>query len=225
LPDERIWYAGVFRTFAEVDEMFAKAEPPTHDAWSPEELDDRERSIVRTTLRKIDEALKRHSTPRRMDGADSGDAGGLAAVSRFLGSLLAPAPAQGAGPRDANGRRAGARRRSRVKMIGSPWWDNHEGEEVVVQEFDVDPGGSTVTLQAETSVRVWGGSGREAAPPIGAPAPSLLAWRAPDGTLHPAGRLGVGGNESGRWQAIVSVPRDTMTRIRIREASADDRDG
>lgn len=225
LPDERIWYAGVFKTFPELDETFAKAEPPTHDSWSPEDLDDRERSIVRTTLRKIDDALKRHATPTRPDEVGHDEAGGLAAVSRFLGSLLAPAPGQGAGSRDSNGSGGGSRRRSRVKMIGAPRWDSHEGADVVVQEFDIEPGGSTVTVEADTSVRVWGGSGREAAPPVGAPAPSLVAWRAPDGTLHPAGRVAVGGNEGGRWQAIVSVPRDTMTRIRIREASSDDRDG
>ena len=220
LPDERIWYAGVFKTFLEFDEPFAKAEPPTHDAWSPEDLDDRERSIVRTTLRKIDDALRRHAAPTPTDDAGRDNADGLAAVSGLLGSLLAPAPGQGAGPRDKSGtgRNAG---RSRVKTISPPRWDSHEGADVVVQEFEVDPGGGTVTVGAETSVRVWGGGGKEAAPPLGASAPSLVAWRAPDGTLYPAGRLAVRSDEGGRWQAIVSVPRDTMTRIRIHEARAD----
>jgi hypothetical protein len=224
LPDERIWYAGVFKTEPELDETFAKAEPPTHDAWSPEELDDRERSIVRTTLRKIDDALRTHTSPVSRDDAGRGDADGLAAVSRFLGSLLAPAPAQAAGPRDTNGS-GRSTSKSRVKMIGSPRWDRHEGMDVVVQEFEVEPGRSPLTVEAEASVRVWGGGGRESAPPLGAPAPALIAWRAPGGKLHPGGRLAVQSGESGRWEAIVSVPRDTMTRIRIHEARADGRDG
>jgi hypothetical protein len=224
LPDERIWYAGIFKTEPELDETFAKAEPPTHDAWSPDELDDRERSIVRTTLRKIDDALRRHASPVSGDDAGRGSADGLAAVSRFLGSLLAPAPGQGAGVRDKNGGDR-SRRKSRVKMVGPPRWDSHEGMDVVVQAFDVEPGRGPLTVDAETSVRVWGGGGREAAPPLGAPAPTLVAWRGPGDTLFPPGRLAVQSGEAGHWEAIVSVPRDTMTRIRIHEANADGGDG
>lgn len=218
LPDERIWYAGVFKTFVDQDEIFANAEPPTHDAWSPEDLDDRERSTVRTTLRKIDEALRRQAAPSS-DDAGHGNADGLAAMSRFLGSLIAPVPGEGAGPSgDGSG---GSGSRSRVRMIGSPRWDKYDGDDVVIQEFEVEPKGRTVTVEADTTVRVWGGGGKETVPPVGAPAPCLLAWRGPDGTLQQSSRLAIGSDEGGRWEAIVSVPRDTMTRIRVHEAKAD----
>jgi hypothetical protein len=222
LPDERIWYAGVFRVLPEQDETFASAEPPTHDAWSPEDLDSLERSIVRTTLRKIDDRLKRHASPAGFDGDGRGSGEGLAAVSRFLGSLLAPAPGQAAGAR--TGERAGTRGWHSVRMIGAPRWDKHDGSDVLIQEFEVDAG-RTVTVDAETSVRVWGGGGKETAPPLGATEPSLVGWRAPDGTFHPPGRIAVPRGEGGHWQAIVRTPPDTAARIRVREAKTGSGDG
>jgi hypothetical protein len=214
LPDERIWYAGVFRVLPERDETFASAEPPTHDAWSPDDLDDRDRSIVRTTLRKIDERLKRQASPASGDDG-GGSSDGLAAVSRFLGSLLAPAAGQAAGGGNRQG--TASRTRSSVRMVGAPRWDKHDGQDVLIQEFEVDTG-SSITVEAETSVRVWGGGGKETAPPPGAGEPTLLVWCAPDGSVHPPGRLAITHGEQGRWQAVVLTPRDTAARIRVREA-------
>ena len=217
LPDERIWYGGVFRVLPEQDDTFAHAEPPTHDAWSPDDLPRLERSVVRTTLRKIDDALKRHASPTGSTDAP-GSAEGLAAVSRFLGSLLAPAPGQAAGLR--RGERTGRHVRRAVRMIGSPRWAEHQGQDVLIQEFDVDAR-RVVTVDAETSVRVWGGGGKESAPPLGATNPMLEGWQAPDGTIHPPGRIAIRPGQGGRWQAIVRSPPDTATRIQVREAKAD----
>ncbi|TQS26109.1 hypothetical protein [Microbispora sp. KK1-11] len=50
-------YAGVFRADPEMDETYARAEPPTHDAWNPQSLDYPESTFVNTTFRRIDEAL------------------------------------------------------------------------------------------------------------------------------------------------------------------------
>jgi hypothetical protein len=214
LPDERIWYVGVFKVLPEHDQTFAAAEPPTHDAWSPAELDDRERSIVRTTLRKIDEALKRHASPHTPD-VPSGEADGLATISRFLGSLLAPAAGFGAGPTEGDG--TGSRRSSPVRMVGSPRWDKYDDRDVLIQEFDVDAR-RTVTVEADASVRVWGGAGTETAAPLGAARPKLVCWRAPDGTVHARDRIAIDRGEGGRWEAIVSAPPDTAIRVRVHEA-------
>lgn len=50
-------YAGVFRADESMDEVYAKAEPPTHDKWHPQSLDRPESTYVHTTFRRIGEAL------------------------------------------------------------------------------------------------------------------------------------------------------------------------
>jgi hypothetical protein len=222
LPDERIWYAGVFRVLPDQDGTFAQAESPTHDTWSPEYLDDRGRSLVRTTLRKIDERLRSHAAPRSEKGA-GGTASGLAGMSRLLGGLLAPAPGEAAGPRSSTAT-TNRRRGSGVQMVGAPEWAEHDGRDVLVQPFEVQTRG-TVTVDADTTVRIWGGGEKKTESPLGASTPELIAWRAPDGQLHPPGRLAIGADEVGRWEAIVVAPSDTMTRIRVHEATASESDG
>ena len=52
-PSENQGYAGVFRADEAMDEIYAKAEPPTHDAWHPQSLDRPESTFVQTTFRRI----------------------------------------------------------------------------------------------------------------------------------------------------------------------------
>jgi len=56
-PSVNQGYAGVFRASEAMDEVYAKAEPPTHDAWHPQSLDRPESTYVRTTFQRIGEAL------------------------------------------------------------------------------------------------------------------------------------------------------------------------
>ncbi|MCX4525740.1 hypothetical protein OG982_08535 [Streptomyces sp. NBC_01551] len=57
-PSENQGYAGVFRADVSMDEVYAKAEPPTHDAWHPQSLSYPESTFVKTTFTRIDEALE-----------------------------------------------------------------------------------------------------------------------------------------------------------------------
>lgn len=58
LPSSQIEYAGVFVVDEQVDHVFAKAEPPTHDDWAFQSLEDtREKTFVRMALRRIQEVL------------------------------------------------------------------------------------------------------------------------------------------------------------------------
>ncbi|MFE9171565.1 hypothetical protein ACFYNZ_18910 [Streptomyces kebangsaanensis] len=50
-------YAGVFRADEDMDEIYAKAEPPTHDAWNPHSLEKPESTYVSSTFRRISESL------------------------------------------------------------------------------------------------------------------------------------------------------------------------
>jgi hypothetical protein len=56
-PSTNLGYAGVFRGDETMDGVYAKAEPPTHDAWNPHSLERPESTFVHTTFRRIDEAL------------------------------------------------------------------------------------------------------------------------------------------------------------------------
>ncbi|MEW2254805.1 hypothetical protein [Streptomyces sp. NPDC047869] len=56
-PSVNQGYAGVFRADEEMDDVYAKAEPPTHDAWNAHSLDRPESTFVQTTYRRINEAL------------------------------------------------------------------------------------------------------------------------------------------------------------------------
>ncbi|MGW6095165.1 hypothetical protein ACWFRK_12495 [Streptomyces sp. NPDC055157] len=57
-PSMNQGYAGVFRADETMDEIYAKAEPPTHDAWNPQSLERPESTFVQTTFRRIAEALE-----------------------------------------------------------------------------------------------------------------------------------------------------------------------
>lgn len=57
-PTENHGYAGVFRADETMDEIYAKAEPPTHDAWHPQSLERPWSTFVHVTFRRISEALE-----------------------------------------------------------------------------------------------------------------------------------------------------------------------
>ncbi|GAA1410612.1 hypothetical protein [Catellatospora coxensis] len=54
---DKVGYAGVFRAHVSLDEVYAKAEPPTHDNWIADQLDGEERTFIRMTFQRIRETL------------------------------------------------------------------------------------------------------------------------------------------------------------------------
>ncbi len=95
-PDPAIEWAGVFRAADEFDGIFARAEPPTHDAWNPDTVDDRmEKNILRKVLRDIQRAVtERWGTiaPPPTKGAVS-----TAGIADALGHLVLGKAGQGKG--------------------------------------------------------------------------------------------------------------------------------
>lgn len=64
LQTDRFEYAGVFIATREVDRAFADSEPPTHDDWVWQNLDDStHRTLVRVALRRIQEQMKDFAQP------------------------------------------------------------------------------------------------------------------------------------------------------------------
>lgn len=94
--DPAIEWVGVFRAADEFDSIFARAEPPTHDAWNPDTMDHRgEKNILRKVLRDIQKAVNERwgTTIAPMpEGAAS-----TAGIADILGHLVLGKAGQGKG--------------------------------------------------------------------------------------------------------------------------------
>ncbi|WP_157104143.1 hypothetical protein [Nocardia kruczakiae] len=77
-------YAGVFRADSSMDHVYAEAEPPTHDGWNFQSLEDRDhRSFVRTTFTRLKEATDAIVNAAVGNRADVADVSLGAASDRF----------------------------------------------------------------------------------------------------------------------------------------------
>ena len=100
-------YAGVFRCSLTTDAVFKAAEPPTHDDWVPQTVQDRDqRSLVRVALDKI-RRVCREAAGTAVAGTPAGASGQLplGELSDSLGRLL-PALAGSGSRLPARGRSA-----------------------------------------------------------------------------------------------------------------------
>jgi hypothetical protein len=117
LPTGQLEYAGVFIVDEQMDDVFAKAEPPTHDDWAFQSLDNsREKTFVRVALRRIQESLQSFTLPP----LTSNKAVGILPLGAFadrLGGLLLGSEGSGASIQPFNG--MGSESRSKVGGEGS----------------------------------------------------------------------------------------------------------
>lgn len=191
-------YAGVFRAVDDLDDVYAAAEPPTHDNWVDEQLNGHNRTFVRTTFRRIREELDVFRTAG-IATTKAGSGVALGAASTFLGGIVAAAfarpdgqvagrPGPG-GERGADGSGGtGARRpspvprdRVRVTSVAEPTVDERDGRVVLVQRFAVTGPGPAV-LRADLSIGL-GERAKENDAPEGAAGPKVLLWVTPDGDV------------------------------------------
>lgn len=84
---EHIAYAGVFRAADEMDDVYAAAEPPTHDAWHPQTLSYPQSTFVNVTFTRIRSALD-ELTGLSGRAASGGSGVPLGAASSFFSSLV-----------------------------------------------------------------------------------------------------------------------------------------
>lgn len=87
---QSIGYAGVFKADIEIDDVYADAEPPTHDDWVPSQLDGNKRRFVNTTFTRINEKLEKIVESGHGDQSSSA-ATPLGAVSSLFSSLVSGA--------------------------------------------------------------------------------------------------------------------------------------
>jgi len=191
----------------DLDDVFARAEPPTHDTWQPHELKGREATYVRTAVRRLKEQCDKLSGAQARRSLKVGDYA-VSSVAQRLGHLLAgpggrgtailtaDAPtgrstpfsgtdhgsaggAAGGGESLSRGGQGREQRKRRPKLIGEPAFDIVHGIPVAVQQVELfGPN------RVEASVKVLTGEGApEKKSPLGVETPSIYGWRLTDGTF------------------------------------------
>ncbi|MAQ99654.1 MAG: hypothetical protein CMI00_03855 [Oceanospirillaceae bacterium] len=118
LADNRMHWAGVFRCYEDVEDAFAKAEPPAHDDWIPDNLPkSKEKTYVNVALKKLKESAYTVANPIRHSGSSDGQS--VAEISKLLGSFLMNGTLQSyyGGDSDTKKRIAKKGKRSKVNHI------------------------------------------------------------------------------------------------------------
>lgn len=99
LDTEGLQWAGVFKPTADVDDAFASAEPPAHDDWIPNAIEERADKLrVNVGLRRVREQVKEFLAPAAAQDRDGGPRRSTAALadslSRLVGGVRGSAPSQ-----------------------------------------------------------------------------------------------------------------------------------
>ncbi|MFC1545198.1 hypothetical protein ACFL44_00730 [Gemmatimonadota bacterium] len=193
LPTDGVEYAGVFRVDDSMNSIFAKAEPPAHESWNYQQLEEQNhRSYVRVALNRITQKTNEFIHPER-PAPSGGEAHPLGAVARRLGNLI---PAiQGIGAevqvQKPGGRGSGRGRKllpkARIRMTGEMELLEERAEPTAIIWFEVDPAEGTegTKIRADVQVGILDGNLKEKTPPIGSKQPWVVGWRTPQsGVLH-----------------------------------------
>jgi hypothetical protein len=233
-PSELLAYAGVFRADQGMDDVYARAEPPTHDGWNPQSLQSPENTFVRTTFRRIQEAL---DGLLELGGSARGGSAALAlgAASNHFASLvigvdgLGGATDFGSSGRSqggADGKKGGRHKKgspravvtkTSLEYVGDPDLDLYNGETVVVQAFRLPVEGLHLVT---ANVAVLAGSGaRETDPPMGADQPVVLGWQSQQGEFLADLSPRLRGGDGATWRVLVRPAHDTMTEVLITSRS------
>lgn len=130
---ERAGYSGVFRCALDIDQVFRRAEPPTHDDWIVRALvNRRERTFVKVALDRIREAAR--SAAGLGTGAGTIDGGAEIPLGEFADHLAMLMPGlDGPGARRPASMGKGAKRRSKRKANSAeaadePWVEGSSGD-------------------------------------------------------------------------------------------------
>jgi hypothetical protein len=226
-PSELLSYAGVFRADTGMDDVYARAEPPTHDSWNPQSLQTPESTFVRTTFRRIAEALEgllelggsvRGGSTAISLGAASGrfaslvtGAGGLGGASDFT-----PRSGGSSGGEQGKSGRSGssgkhAARRARIEYLGDPYLDTRDGRAVIALDFKL-PDEGQYEVHVDTAVLAGPGA-RETETPVGADVPEFLGWESTDGRTLESRVARVAGGDGATWRVLVVPASDTVTEL------------
>lgn len=226
-----VGYAGVFRADDEVDDVFARAEPPTHDDWVPANLEGHDRTFVRVAFSRLKEQAASFIETVAAATDTAAATVPLGDVSRRFADLVAGASATRLPPGGSDGRDSSTRgtsdddgspqkrprhraasSRPRVSYSGEPYFGLHAGRQVIIQKFRVSCS-SAALVGAKLAVTLPGASEKDA--PTGAAVPTIVGWAREDGSgftpdlelEHP--------RDDTPWLLFISPAPDAGTSITI----------
>ena len=226
LPGSAVEYAGVFLVDPSVEAAFARSEPPTHDDWTPDNLeDDWEKRYVRIAQRRLSEVLQEYAAPQAL-GPGEAAGGGLGGFSDELGRIFLGEPGGGLsvpadgrpGGGEGSGGHGGARpRRPILRVLDGGGLEVFEGRRALRVDFSVEfvPGSTRTIVEAAPSV-ILDGHAIEMDPPVGVAVPEVICWMGPDGRRQ-AGRRAIvsAASGAGPWSVFITVPADAVVAVEI----------
>jgi hypothetical protein len=214
---------GVFIAADELNNVFAEAEPATHDDWNHENLEQRrDRTRVRVTRVRISEKIEEFARLDSRVHAHPCDQP-LGKIARLLGSLVpglpgpgAEAQAERAGREVVDGHRGGGRRGPRIEMLPDVVVRPDKDRTIARFWFRIrGVAGSVVSVAARPAVLTADG-GREAEAPIGAQRPKVIAWFKGDTQLFgTADRVSLRVDLQAPYAVDVTVPEDGAVSVQV----------
>lgn len=194
LDSDMIHYGGVFVVHEDQDQVYADSEPPTHDNWVPEHLEEKnQQTLVRVGLRNIDRAIKNFIQPpqhrnreaEHFDlGAFSGIMGGLLVGQKGTGARVLPVKKRRSGKKASTGilieddTTTPTGKRAAHIFVEDVSLDVHEGRAVTVVTFRVRhaSGESDTPVRADLSVILVDGKIEKKADNDVLEQPEVLFW-------------------------------------------------
>jgi hypothetical protein len=95
LASDQAGYAGVFECEQDLDSIFRRSEPPTHDRWEPQFLEYPDRRFVNVALTRVREIAERFAAPAAATVSASSDLA-VGEFSSQLADLIPTLPGPGA---------------------------------------------------------------------------------------------------------------------------------
>lgn len=229
-------YAGAFMADAEVDDTFARAEPPTHDDWIAAQLSGHDKRLVRTLFTHLKERLRVFARPVVSDvvstggiplGAASAEFAGLVASAHASGGTTTPPTPGGGGGHAGSGNGGGpgsgvskvAQRRSPAGSIeepDEPHYGDFEDERLLLFPFRVLRAAPGAYAVASLAIGIDEGQQTEQESPDGSSQPRLVGWLGPGGETIRGDRLPTHGRIGQMWHAAVEPVPDTVTVVRLK---------
>ncbi|WP_163689584.1 hypothetical protein [Mycolicibacterium gadium] len=233
LPDGDLQWGGVFMAALEHNEAFSRAEPPTHDSWEPETVEDRtQRRIVNIALRQISSHVNQVYRPPATETSSSGKS--VVRVANALAPLFSGISGQGGSSGSgggSSGSPAGRRDRPRVHIESAkPLLHNDVRASEI--RFKVTPSAKSSVTIVDITVDVAVGDrgvneGKNR--PVGAPVPSILEVEGPlTVTIHDADgcpltsaageraiTLVIDSTEETEWRVLSTAPNETAVAFTV----------
>lgn len=153
-------WMGVFKPVADMDHVFASAEPPAHDDWVPDGVSDRwGRTQVRVGLRTIKQLADEFAQPVQVPDLPHTSKQSVAGIADALADLIPTVSATRPQPRPPGQGGSPGTRKPKVDVVGQILGPpDSKGNRLHALQIHVTGGDLPVLLVARSSIGVEGGS-------------------------------------------------------------------